>query len=98
MTADQAPAKDGTAESLIVRVVRVVTRPGGMNIDWKRVRAAGAVIAGISVLPGEETATLGDIRRDRMRSAVQLIDEKPAATRDSLCPGAYPTAKWTAIW
>jgi hypothetical protein len=52
MAASQAPAKNGTAESLIVRVVRTVTQPGGRNIDWKRVRAAGAVIAGISVILG----------------------------------------------
>jgi hypothetical protein len=52
MAANQAPATDGTADSLIVRVVRAVTQPGGMNIDWKRVRAAGAVIAGISVILG----------------------------------------------
>jgi hypothetical protein len=52
MADDQAPAKDATAEPVIARVVRAVTQPGGRNIDWKRVRAAGAVIAGISVLLG----------------------------------------------
>ena len=45
MAGDQASAKDETAESVIARVVRVVTQPGGRDIDWKRVRAAGVAIA-----------------------------------------------------
>jgi hypothetical protein len=45
-------AEDETAEPTIARVVRTVTQPGGMNIDWKKVRAAGAVIAGMSVRLG----------------------------------------------
>ena len=45
-------AEDETAEPAIARAVRAVTQPGGRNIDWKRVRAAGAVVAGISVLLG----------------------------------------------
>ena len=52
MAADQASAKDETAEPVIARVARAITQPGGMNIDWKKVRAAGAVIAGISVILG----------------------------------------------
>jgi hypothetical protein len=52
MAADHAPATNETAEPTIARVVRAVTQPGGMNIDWKRIRAAGAVIAGISVILG----------------------------------------------
>ena len=47
-----ASAKDETAEPVIARVARTVTQPGGMNIDWYKVRAAGAVIAGMSVLLG----------------------------------------------
>lgn len=52
MAADQASAEDTAAEPVIARVARVVTQPGGMNIDWKRVRAAGAVIASMSVILG----------------------------------------------
>ncbi len=52
MAVDQARVEDKTAERVIVRVVRAVTQPGGMNIDWKTVRAVGAVIAGISVIHG----------------------------------------------
>jgi predicted alpha-1,6-mannanase (GH76 family) len=52
MAVDEAPAKDETAEPLITRVVRAVTQPGGMDIDWTKVSAAGAVIAGLSVIHG----------------------------------------------
>lgn len=52
MASDQALAKDKTAGPAIGRVVRAVTQPGGRNIDWKRVRAAGVVISGISVIHG----------------------------------------------
>ena len=47
-----ASANDQTAEPAIARVARAVTQPGGMNIDWKKVRAGGAVIAGMSVILG----------------------------------------------
>jgi hypothetical protein len=33
MAADEASAKEETAEPLITRVVRAVTQPGGMDID-----------------------------------------------------------------
>jgi hypothetical protein len=52
MAVDEGSTKDETAESVIARVVRAVTQPGGMNVDWKKVRAGGAVIAGISVIHG----------------------------------------------
>ena len=52
MAADQASTKNGAAGSVIARVAGAVTRPGGMNIDWKKVRAAGGVIAGLSVILG----------------------------------------------
>ena len=35
MAGDQAAAKDETTEPTIARVVRVVTQPGGRDIDWK---------------------------------------------------------------
>jgi hypothetical protein len=52
VAADQASTKDLTAESAIARYARVITQPGGMNIDWPRVRATGAVIAGLSAIHG----------------------------------------------
>jgi hypothetical protein len=52
VAAAQAPAKDQTAESAMARYVRAVTQPGGMDIDWPRVRATGAVIAGLSAIHG----------------------------------------------
>ena len=52
MAGDQAAAKDETAEPAIARVVRAVTQPGGRDVDWKRVRAAGVAIAAISVILG----------------------------------------------
>jgi hypothetical protein len=52
MAVDEATAKDATAKPTIAGIVRAVTQPGGRNIDWKKVRAAGAVIAGISVILG----------------------------------------------
>jgi hypothetical protein len=51
MAVDEATAKDA-AKPTIASIVRAVTQPGGMNIDWKKVRAAGAVIAGVSVILG----------------------------------------------
>jgi hypothetical protein len=52
MAADKATTKDETAEPMIARMARAVTQPGGRNVDWKKVRAASAVIAGISVIHG----------------------------------------------
>jgi len=52
MAVDESSATDETAESAIARVARAVTQPGGVNIDWKKVQAAGAVIAGVSVILG----------------------------------------------
>ncbi len=55
MAADLDPAKDGKAKPAITGLVRSVTQPGGINIDWKNVRAAGAVISGIAVIHGLKT-------------------------------------------
>jgi predicted alpha-1,6-mannanase (GH76 family) len=52
MAVHEAATKAETAAPMIARVARAVTQPGGMNIDWKKVRAGGAVIAGISVIHG----------------------------------------------
>jgi hypothetical protein len=52
MPVGQASTKDKTAKSAITGVVRAVTQPGGKDIDWQKVRAAGVVIGGISVIHG----------------------------------------------
>jgi hypothetical protein len=56
-------AKDETAESAIAGAVRTVTQPGGMNIDWRKVSAAGAVIAGMSTIFGLQHRTWRYTRR-----------------------------------
>jgi len=76
-----ATGKDETAEPAIARVARTVTQPGGMNIDWKKVRAAGAVIAGISVLLGVRhrrwryTHTVGVVLGIAAAAAARLKDK-----------------------
>ena len=52
VAADQDSANDQTAESAIARYARAVTQPGGMNIDWPRVGAAGDVIVGLTAILG----------------------------------------------
>ena len=52
MAVDQASTKDETTTSVITGVVRAITQPGGKDIDWEKVRAAGAIIGGISVIVG----------------------------------------------
>jgi hypothetical protein len=52
VAADQASTRGQTAESVIARYARAVTRPGGMDIDWPRVRAAGEVVAGVTAIQG----------------------------------------------
>jgi hypothetical protein len=52
VAADQASTKNQAAGSAIARYARAVTQPGGMNIDWPKVRATGAVIAGLSAIHG----------------------------------------------
>ena len=52
MAAYQAPTRDQTVESVLARYARAVTQPGGMNIDWPRVRATGEVIAGLTAIHG----------------------------------------------
>ena len=76
-----ASAKDQTAVPTIARVARAVTQPGGKNIDWKRVRAAGAVIAGMSILLGVRhrrwryTHTAGVVLGIAAATAVRLKDK-----------------------
>ena len=83
-----ASTNDQTAESAIARAVRAVTLPGGMNIDWKKVRAAGAVIAGMSVILGVRhrrwryTHTAGVVLGIAAAAAARLKD-KYVETPDS---------------
>jgi hypothetical protein len=66
---------------VIARVVRAVTQPGGRNIDWKKIRAAGAVIAGLSVILGirhrrwRYTHTFGVILGVAAAAAARLKDK-----------------------
>ena len=52
VAADQDSTEDQTAESAIARYARAVTQPGGMNIDWPKVGAAGDVIVGLTAILG----------------------------------------------
>ena len=62
-------------------MVRAVTQPRGMNIDWKKIRAAGAVIAGLSVILGirhrrwRYTHTFGVILGVAAAAAARLKDK-----------------------
>jgi len=87
MAAKGASATNQAAEPVIARVVRAVTQPGGMDIDWKKVRAAGAIIAGLSVILGirhrrwRYTHTFGVILGVAAAAAARLKD-KYAETPD----------------
>lgn len=53
MATDEALKKTETAASGKLAVVaRAVTRPGGLSIDWSKVRAGSAAIAGLALLHG----------------------------------------------
>jgi hypothetical protein len=53
MATDEALKDAETAGAgMIAGFARSVTRPGGMNMNWVKVRAGGAVIAGIALLHG----------------------------------------------
>ena len=55
MTADQDPGQAGKAQAAITRLVRAVTQPAGKDIDWDKVRAAGAIIGAVTVIHGLRT-------------------------------------------
>ena len=81
MAANGPSATNQAAEPVIARVVRAVTQPGGRNIDWKKIRAAGAVIAGLSVILGirhrrwRYTHTFGVILGVAAAAAARLKDK-----------------------
>jgi hypothetical protein len=52
VAADQASTKDQPTNSAIARYAKAVTQPGGMNIDWPKVGAAGDVIVGLTAIRG----------------------------------------------
>jgi orotate phosphoribosyltransferase-like protein len=87
MAADEASANEETAEPLITRVVRAVTQPGGMDIDWTKVSAAGAVIAGLSVIHGlrhhrwRYTHTFGVVLGIGAAAAARLEDKYVVTAR-----------------
>ena len=49
--ASVASKKDG-ARSALSGLAQSVTQPGGMDVDWVKVRSAGAAIAGLALLHG----------------------------------------------
>lgn len=88
MAVGEASANSGTAESGVVRVVRAVIQPGGMYVDWKKVRAAGAVIAGMSVILGARhrrwryTHTFGVVLGIAAAAAARLQNKYVPAPED----------------
>ena len=88
MAGEQAPAKDASAEPVIARVVRAVTQPGGKDIDWKRVRAAGVAVAAISVVLGVRhrrwryTHSFGVVLGVAAAAAARLKDKYVKAPED----------------
>jgi hypothetical protein len=89
MAANGPSATNHPAEPAIARAIRAVTQPGGMDINWKKVRAAGAVIAGLSVILGirhrrwRYTHTFGVILGVAAAAAARLKD-KYAETPDQV--------------
>ena len=88
MAVDEASAKAETAEPMVARVARAVIQPGGMNIDWKKIRAAGAVMAGMSVILGVRhrrwryTHTAGVVLGIAAATAARLKDKYVQAPED----------------
>jgi hypothetical protein len=52
MAADQVPTKAGDAEPGFTRIVRAVTQPGGMDVDWEKVREVGVIIGAVAAIYG----------------------------------------------
>jgi hypothetical protein len=50
MAADQVPAQTGDAEPGFTGIVRAVTQPGGMDVDWEKVRAAGVIVGSVAAI------------------------------------------------
>jgi hypothetical protein len=52
MTADQSPKQARKAEAALTRTVRVVTQPGGKDVDWGKVGAVGSIVGAVAVIHG----------------------------------------------
>ncbi|HMD92314.1 MAG TPA: hypothetical protein VKG80_06695 [Trebonia sp.] len=52
MAADQVPTQAGDAEPAFTRIVRAVIQPGGKDIDWEKVNAAGVIIGAAATIYG----------------------------------------------
>jgi hypothetical protein len=52
MAADQVPTQAGNAEPAFTRLARAVAQPGGKDIDWEKVRAAGVIIGSVAAIYG----------------------------------------------
>jgi hypothetical protein len=92
MTVDRAPSQESKMRSAIATVVRAVTRPAGINVDWQRVSAVGEVIGALAAVHGLKTrrwryihtvgAALGmasaaaGFLKDRFEEAAQTPDSK----------------------
>jgi hypothetical protein len=50
MAADQVPTQAGDAEPGFARLVRAVTQPGGQDIDWEKVHAAGVIVGSVAAI------------------------------------------------
>lgn len=57
MAADQEPKQAGKAQAALTKTVRAVTRPGGKDVDWEKVRTVGAIIGAVTLLHGLKTRT-----------------------------------------
>jgi hypothetical protein len=55
MAAEQPAGQAGKAQAVVTRLVRAVTRPGGKDVDWEKVRAVGAIIGAVTVIHGLKT-------------------------------------------
>jgi hypothetical protein len=55
MTADQSPKQAEKAEAALTRTVRVVTQPGGKDVDWGKVGAVGSIVGAVAVIHGLNT-------------------------------------------
>ncbi len=55
MAADQAPRQAGKTRAAITGLARAVTRPGGKDVDWDKVRVVGTIIGAVAVIPALKT-------------------------------------------
>jgi hypothetical protein len=89
----ESPGQADKTQPVVTRVVRVVTWPGGKDVDWERVRAVGAIVGAFTVLYGVRTrswryvrnaaevlaigATVAGFLKNRYPGASQPPESKP---------------------